>query len=75
MASNSAIEQFWETDVWMRATWEAFLSFAEDSAWEQGKFYYYEEQMRVEMSPVEPSRSRQNSIVPYVVTMTQNLTG
>lgn len=31
MASNSAITQVLETDIWVKATWEEFLNFAEDS--------------------------------------------
>jgi len=67
MASNSAITQVLETDIWVKATWEEFLNFAENSAWEKGKFYYYQEHMRVEMSPVGPLHARHNSIVSRVV--------
>ena len=67
MASNSAITQVLETDIWVKATWEEFLNFAEDSAWEKGHFYYYQEHMRVEMSPVGPLHARHNSIVSRVV--------
>ncbi|MEG4623877.1 Uma2 family endonuclease [Microcoleus sp. w1-18aA5] len=67
MASNSAITQVVETDIWVKATWEEFLNFAEDSAWEKGKFYYYQEHMRVEMSPVGALHSRHNSVVSRVV--------
>ncbi|WP_445250667.1 Uma2 family endonuclease [Microcoleus sp. OTE_8_concoct_300] len=69
MASNSAITQVLETDIWVKATWEEFLNFAEDSAWEKGKFYYYQEHMRIEMSPVGPLHARHNSIIPYVVIL------
>ena len=69
MASNSAITQVLETDIWVKATWEEYLNFAEDSAWEKGKFYYYQEHMRVEMSPVGPLHARHNSIIPYVVIL------
>ena len=69
MASNSAITQVLETDIWVKATWEEFLNFAEDSAWEKGKFYYYEQHMRVEISPVGPLHARHNSIIPYVVIL------
>jgi len=69
MASNSAITQVLETDIWVKATWEEFLNFAEDSASEKGKFYYYQEHMRVEMSPVGPLHARHNSIIPYVVIL------
>ncbi|MBD1813450.1 Uma2 family endonuclease [Microcoleus vaginatus DQ-U2] len=69
MTSNSAITQVLERDMWVKATWEEFLNFAEDSAWEKGKFYYYQEHMRVEMSPVGPLHARHNSIIPYVVIL------
>jgi Uma2 family endonuclease len=69
MASNSAITQVLETDIWVKATWEELLNFADDSAWEKGKFYYYQEHMRVEMSPVGPLHARHNSIIPYVVIL------
>jgi Uma2 family endonuclease len=69
MSSNSAITQVLETDIWVKATWEEFLTFAEDSAWEKGNFYYYQEHMRVEMSPVGPLHGRHNSIIPYVVIL------
>jgi Uma2 family endonuclease len=67
MASNSTITQVLETDIWVKATWEDYLSFAEDSAWEKGKFYYYEQHMMVEMSPVGSLHARHNSIVSRVV--------
>jgi len=67
MASSSVITQVLETDIWVKATWEEFLAFADDSAWEKGKFYYYQEHMRVEMSPVGPLHARHNSIVARVV--------
>ncbi len=69
MASSSAITQVLETDIWVKATWEEFLAFADNSAWEKGKFYYYQEHMRVEMSPVGPLHARHNSIIPYVVIL------
>ena len=69
MASSSAITQVLEKDIWVNATWEEFLAFADDSTWEKGKFYYYEQYMRVEMSPVGPLHGRQNSIIPYVIIL------
>ena len=69
MASSSAMTQALETDVWTKATWEQFLTFADDSTWEKGKFYYDREQMRVEMSPVGSRHARHNSIIPYVVIL------
>jgi Uma2 family endonuclease len=69
MASSSAITQVLETDTWAKATWEEFLTFADDSTWEKGKFYYYEQYMRVEMSPVGPLHGRHNSIMTYVVIL------
>ncbi|WP_293131543.1 Uma2 family endonuclease [Microcoleus sp. bin38.metabat.b11b12b14.051] len=69
MASSSAITQVLETDIWVKATWEEFLAFADDSTWEKGKFYYYQEHMRVEMSPVGPLHGHQHSILSSVVSL------
>ena len=69
MSSSSVITQVLETDTWAKATWEEFLAFADDSAWEKGQFYYYQQHMRVEMSPVGPLHARHNSIIPYVVIL------
>ncbi len=69
MVSSSAITRVLETDIWVKATWEEFLAFADDSAWEKGKFYYDREHMRVEMSPVGPLHGSDNSIVSYVVIL------
>ena len=69
MASSSVITQVLETDTWVKATWKEFLTLADDSAWEKGKFYYDQEHMRVEMSPVGPLHGSDNSIVSYVVIL------
>ena len=69
MASSSVITQVLETDTWVKATWEEFLAFADDSTWEKGKFYYYQEHMRVEMSPVGPLYGHQHSILSSVVSL------
>jgi Uma2 family endonuclease len=69
MTSNSVITQVLETDIWVKATWEEFLAFADNSTWEKGKFYYYQEQIRVEMSPVGPLHGHQQSILSSVVSL------
>ncbi|HLO47832.1 MAG TPA: Uma2 family endonuclease [Kamptonema sp.] len=66
MTSSLAPTQVLETDTWVKATWEEFMKVAEDPVYENGKFYYYEGYMRIEMSPVGPRHGRQNSIIPYV---------
>ncbi|MEG5059982.1 Uma2 family endonuclease [Microcoleus sp. A2-C5] len=69
MSSSSVITQVLETDIWVKATWKEFLNFAEDVTWEKGKFYYYQEQIRVEMSPVGPLHGHQHSILSSVVSL------
>ena len=69
MTSSSVMTQVLETDVWVKATWEEFLAFADDSTLEKGNFYYDREQMKVEMSPVGSRHGRHNSIIPYVVIL------
>jgi len=38
------------TDTWVKATWEEFLTFADDPTLVTGRFYYDEGYMRIEMA-------------------------
>jgi len=69
MVSSSPTIRTLETDLWVKATWEEFLTVANDPAYEKGKFYYYRGYMRSEMSPVGPLHARQNSIISKVISL------
>lgn len=56
-------------DTWVRASWDSFLTLAENSVYERAKFYYHNGWMRVEMSPVGSSHARDNSLLAQIVVV------
>lgn len=57
------------TDTWVEATWEDFLTFADDPTLESGKFYYEQGYMRIEMSALGAAHGQDNSIVSIVIIL------
>lgn len=58
-----------ETDIWVKSSWEQFLSIADKLSHPKAKLYYYRGYMRVEMSPVGPLHARQNSIISKIISL------
>jgi len=56
-------------DKWISATWDEFIALANDSSLEKARFYYDNQKMRIEMSPVGPIHAHENSIVSNVVRL------
>jgi Uma2 family endonuclease len=57
------------SDRWVKATWDEFITLADDPKLEKGRFYYDNHKMRIEMSPVGPIHAHENSIVSNVVRL------
>jgi Uma2 family endonuclease len=57
------------TDAWVKASWETFLTLAENPEYEKGRFYYDDGYMRIEMAAVGPIHGRDNSVVARVVSL------
>lgn len=57
------------TDTWVKASWEEFIALVNDSNYANGRFYYHQGYLRIEMSPIGPRHGRQNSIISNVVTL------
>ncbi len=57
------------TDTWVKATWEEFLALTENPQYAEGKFYYDQEYMRIEMSPLGSAHSQDNSIISTVIVI------
>ncbi|BAY47129.1 hypothetical protein SAMD00079811_47450 [Scytonema sp. HK-05] len=57
------------TDTWVEATWEEFLTFADDPTLESGRFYYDQGYMRIEMAALGFAHGRDNSIVSTVIVL------
>jgi Uma2 family endonuclease len=54
-------------ETWLKADWESFLTFADDPALEEGKFYYDDGYMRIEMAPVGIAHSYDDSVISNLV--------
>ena len=69
MHGGSALTDCLATDTWVKASWEEFIALAEDPAYTDGRFYYHQGLLRIEMSPVGPRHGRQNSIISKAVSL------
>ncbi len=57
------------TDTWVNVSWDEFMEFVDHPDYQQGRFYYYENYMRVEMSPVGSIHGNNNNVVANVVNL------
>ena len=69
MVSSPLVITTVPTDTWVEADWEDFLTFADDPTLVSGRFYYDQNHMRIEMSPLGVAHGRGNSIVSTVVIL------
>ena len=40
------------TDIWITISWEDYLQLCKDTKYTKAKFYYYNQQARIEMTPL-----------------------
>ena len=69
MVNPTPILQTVPTDQWVEATWEEFLTFADDPTLSIGKFYYDQGYMRIEMAPLGSAHGQDNTILSTVITL------
>lgn len=69
MVKSSPTLENTATDTWVKASWEEFLAFVEDSQYAEGRFYYDEGYMRIEMAALGAAYGHDNSIVSTVVVI------
>ncbi|WP_413172682.1 hypothetical protein [Anabaena azotica] len=55
------------TDTWFNVNWDEFMEIAEHPDYQQGRFYYYQNYMKIEMSPVASIHGNTNNVVANVV--------
>ncbi|VXD15611.1 conserved hypothetical protein [Planktothrix serta PCC 8927] len=55
------------TNTWVKATWEEFLALAENPQYAEGKFYYDQGYVRIEMSPLGSAHGHDNTILSTVI--------
>lgn len=54
-------------DTWITATWENYLDAIAHFPPETGKSYFYNQQMRLEMSPLGNDHAQDHSIITYAI--------
>jgi Uma2 family endonuclease len=57
------------TETWVEIEWEDFLGFADDPTLVNGRFYYDQGLMRIEMSPVGFAHGRDNTIISTLIIL------
>lgn len=55
------------TDTWVKATWEEFLALAEYPEYAEGRFYYEQGYLRIEMAPLGSAHGHDNTIISTVI--------
>ena len=65
-SANSA-STLLKSDAWIAASWDEFLQVADNPDYGKGKFYYYQDHLRIEMSPIGNDHASDHSIVNGVV--------
>lgn len=55
------------TDSWVKVSWDEFLEVTKHSDYQQGRFYFYQNYMRVEMLPVGSIHGNNHNVVANVV--------
>ena len=61
------------TDTWFEVSWEDFLTFADDPTLANGRFYYDEGYMRIEMSPLGSAHGQDNTILTTLIVLYASL--
>ena len=56
-------------NTWITASWEDYIQETENSQYEKLKFYYYNGQLRIEMSPVGPDHSDDNCTMTLLINL------
>lgn len=57
------------TDEWVKVTWEDFLTFADDPSLSNGKFYFDEGYMMIEISPLGSAHGQVHSIIANLIIL------
>lgn len=58
-----------QTDTWVKATWSDFVATMDDPLYDEGRGYFDNGYMRIEMAPLGGGHVRQNSVAMDVVSV------
>lgn len=58
-----------KSDTWIEAPWQEFIQAAKNPDYEKAKFYYYQNQLRIEMSPIGSDHASDHSIINTAINL------
>lgn len=58
-----------QTDTWVKATWDDFVATLDTAPYDEGRGYFDNSYMRIEMAPLGGGHARQNSVAMDVVSI------
>jgi Uma2 family endonuclease len=58
-----------KNDTWITASWDEFLQAAAHPDYGKSKFYYYQNQLRIEMSPIGNDHSRDHYLITNAISL------
>ena len=61
------------TDAWINLTWDEFSQLWDDSTYEKAKFYYYNQQARIEMSQLGNDHASDHAIITHAIYLYASL--
>ncbi len=61
------------TDAWINLTWDEFSQLWDDSTYDKAKFYYYNQQARIEMSPLGKNHASDHAIITHAIYLYASL--
>ncbi|MGA1622431.1 MAG: Uma2 family endonuclease [Synechocystis sp.] len=68
-ATATATSTLLESDSWIAASWDEFLQAADNPDYDKAKFYYYQDHLRIEMSPIGNDHSRDHYIITNAISL------
>lgn len=57
------------SDTWINASWDEYLQITENPDYEKAQFYYYQEKLRIEMSPLGNDHASDHSMINYGINI------
>ena len=58
-----------QTDTWVKTTWDEFVAVMDDPSYEEGRGYFDDGYMRIEMAALGAGHGRHNSVVSKIVSL------
>ncbi len=55
------------TDIWITISWEDYLQLCDDPQYRKAKFYYYNQQARIEMTPLGNDHASDHAIISHAI--------